>query len=110
MAASTPFSLMNFAASLHKVTHSSFIPLSAIALEARTTLTNITNAITATFLIASPFLLPVHTVWSHHLSPRMHRIPVVPHDRLLRSVHIDGIRTPDPPTPPGSIPGSPNTI
>src|SRR5512143_127404 len=46
---------MNFAASLHKATHSSFIALCAITLAARTTLAITTNAITATFLIASPF-------------------------------------------------------
>ena len=74
IAASSPFSLMNFAASLHRATHSSFTALCAITLAAMTTLAITTNAITATFLIASPFL--------HLVDPRC-SLPPFPFLRLI---------------------------
>ena len=73
---------MNFAAALHKATHSSFIVLCAITLAARTTPAITTKAITATFLIASPF--PTGSLRVLFPSASLHnRNPVVPSDHLL---------------------------
>src|SRR5512134_2968525 len=85
IAASSPFSLKNFAASLHKVMHSSLIALSAIPPATSATLARTTPANTATFLIASPFPSPVHPACSRRPFPCLHRNPVVPSDHLLES-------------------------
>src|SRR5512134_2907171 len=83
IAASSPFSLKNFAASLHKVMHSSLIALSAIPPATSATLARTTPANTATFLIASPFPSPVHPACSRRPFPCLYRNPVVPSDHLL---------------------------
>jgi len=81
-----PFSVINWAASLHFAIHSSFVALSARALATRTTLTITTNASTTAFLIAfliaSPF--PTGSLRMLFPSASLHnRNPVVPSDHLL---------------------------
>jgi hypothetical protein len=81
-----PFSVINWAASLHFAMHSSFVALSARALATRTTLAITANAITATFLIASPFPSPLPPA-SHFLRSLLALYPAFPFGHLLPKIN-----------------------